>query len=125
HDERMSRNVELAVVHLLARFVYLRALDSVPVYIGCDEARFALQGHSIATTGRDVNGHRTPLFFHNTDPLIANNSSRMWWQPVLIYLIAGVLRITPLSEWSVRLPIASLAILDVWLMFAVARRLFA
>ena len=121
----MSRNLALAGVLLLAGVVYLRALDSVPVYIGWDEARFALQGHSIATTGRDLNGHRTPLFFHNTDPLIANNSSRMWWQPVLIYLIAAVLRFAPLSEWSVRLPIATLAILNVALMFAVARRLFS
>jgi 4-amino-4-deoxy-L-arabinose transferase-like glycosyltransferase len=120
----MLARVALAGVLLLAGFFYLRALDGVPVYIGWDEARFALQGHAIKTTGRDLNGHRTPLFFHNTDPLIANNSSRMWWQPVLIYLIADVLRVAPLSEWSVRLPIAALAILDVWLVYAVARRLF-
>jgi 4-amino-4-deoxy-L-arabinose transferase-like glycosyltransferase len=114
----------LAGVLLLASFLYIRALDGVPVYIGWDEARFALQGHAIATTGRDLNAHRTPLFFHNTDPLIPNNSSRIWWQPVLIYLIAAVLRVAPLSEWSVRLPIAILAILDVWLIYAIARRLF-
>jgi 4-amino-4-deoxy-L-arabinose transferase-like glycosyltransferase len=115
----------LAGVLLFASFFYLRALDGVPVYIGWDEARFALQGHSIASTGRDLNGHRTPLFFHNTDPLIPNNSSQIWWQPVLIYLIAGVLRFAPLSEWSVRLPIAALAILNVALMYAIARRLFS
>jgi 4-amino-4-deoxy-L-arabinose transferase-like glycosyltransferase len=111
-------------VLLLASFLYLRALDGVPVYIGWDEARFALQAHSIATTGRDMNAQRTPLFFHNTDPLIPNNSTEVWWQPVLIYLIAAVLRVAPLSEWSVRLPIAVLAILDVWLIYAIARRLF-
>jgi len=38
----------LAGVLLFASFVYLRDLDRVPVYIGWDEARFALQGHSIA-----------------------------------------------------------------------------
>jgi uncharacterized membrane protein len=121
----MRVRLALGGVLLLAGFFYLRALDNVPVYIGWDEARFALQGHAIATTGRDLNGHRTPLFFHNTDPLIQNNSSRIYWQPVLIYLIAGVLRFAPLSEWSVRLPIAGLAILDVWLVYAIARRLFA
>src|SRR5437879_5993519 len=121
----MSRNLALAGVLFLAGCVYLRELDRAPVYIGWDEARFALQGHSIATTGRDLNGHQTPLFFHNTDPLIPNNSSRIWWQPVLIYLIAVVLRIAPLAEWSVRVPIAALAILDVALMYAIARRLFS
>jgi len=114
----------LAGVLLFASFVYLRDLDRVPVYIGWDEARFALQGHSIASTGRDLNGHQTPLFFHNTDPLIPENSSRIWWQPVLIYLIAAVLHFAPLSEWSVRLPIALLAILNVALIYAVGRRLF-
>jgi 4-amino-4-deoxy-L-arabinose transferase-like glycosyltransferase len=121
----MRVRVALSGVLLLASFFYLRALDGVPVHIGWDEARFALQGHSIATTGRDLNGHRTPLFFHNTDPLIANNSSRIYWQPVLIYLIAAVLRFAPLSEWAVRLPIAALAIVNVGLMYAVARRLFS
>ena len=115
----------LAGVLLVAGFFYLRALDRVPVYIGWDEARFALQGHSIASTGRDLNGHRTPLFFHNTDPLIQNNSSQIWWQPVLIYLIAAVLHFAAFSEWSVRVPIAALAILDVGLVYAVARRLFS
>lgn len=114
----------LAGVLLLAAFFYLRDLDRVPVYIGWDEARFALQGHAIATTGRDLNGHRTPLFFHNTDPLIPNNDSRIWWQPFLIYAIASVLRFAPMSEWSVRLPIAALAILNVGLVYLVARRLF-
>jgi 4-amino-4-deoxy-L-arabinose transferase-like glycosyltransferase len=121
----MLARVALAGVLLLAGVVYLGALDSVPTFIGWDEARFAVQGYSIASTGRDLNGHRTPLFFHNTDPLIANNSSRMWWQPVLIYLIAVVLRFAPLSEWSVRLPIAALAIVNVGLIYAVARRLFS
>jgi hypothetical protein len=121
----MLARAALAGVLLLAGFFYFRALDRVPVYIGWDEARFALQGHAIATTGRDLNGHWMPLFFHNTDPLIPNNSSRIYWQPVLIYLIAGVLRVAPLSESAVRLPIAALAVLDVWLIYAIARRLFA
>jgi 4-amino-4-deoxy-L-arabinose transferase-like glycosyltransferase len=115
----------LAAVLLLAGFFYLKDLDRVPVYIGWDEARFALQGHAIAATGHDLNGHRTPLFFHNTDPLIPNHSSQIWWQPVLIYLIAAVLHVAPFSEWSVRLPIAALAVLDVWLVYLIARRLFA
>ena len=103
----MLARFSLIVVLLLGAFVYLHALDRVPVYIGWDEARFALQGHAIATTGRDLNGNPMPLFFHNTDPLIRNNSSGIYWQPVLIYLIAGVLRVAPLSVWSVRLPIAA------------------
>jgi 4-amino-4-deoxy-L-arabinose transferase-like glycosyltransferase len=121
----MLARLALAGVLLVAGVLYLRDLDRVPIYLGWDEARFALQGHAIATTGRDLNGHRTPLFFHNTDPLIPGSSSRIWWQPVLIYLIAAVLRVAPLSEWSVRLPIAALALLNVGLVYLIGRRLFA
>ncbi len=125
HPPGLLVRAALAGVLLLASFLHLTALGRAPVYIGWDEARFAVQGYSIATTGRDLNGHATPLFFHNTDPLILNNSSDIWWQPLLIYLTAGVLRIVPFTEWSVRLPVAGLAILNVFLIYVAARRLFA
>jgi 4-amino-4-deoxy-L-arabinose transferase-like glycosyltransferase len=121
----MLVRVALAGVLLLASILYLKNLGGAPVYIGWDEARFAVQGYSIATTGHDLNGHAAPLFFHNTDPLIHNNDSLVWWQPFLIYLIAGVLRFAPFSESFVRLPIAGLAILNVWVIYAIGRRLFA
>ena len=34
--------------------LYFRALDSLPVVVAVDEARFALHGHSIATRGTDL-----------------------------------------------------------------------
>ena len=121
----MPVRAAFAGVLLLAAALYLKDLDKAPVYIGWDEARFALQGYAIATTGHDLNGHAMPLFFHNTDPLIPNDPSPIWWQPFLIYLIAGVLRVLPLTEWAVRLPIAGLALLNVALTYAIARRIFS
>ena len=104
--------------------LYLHDLGRAPVYLGWDEARTAVQGYLLATTGRDMNGHRSPLLFHITDPLIPNHSSNTWWQPMLFYLTAGVLRVAPLAEWSVRLPNVTLALLNVWLIYLVGRRLF-
>jgi 4-amino-4-deoxy-L-arabinose transferase-like glycosyltransferase len=124
HPEPLVR-VALAGVLILASVLYLRALGEAPVNVSADEARFAVQAQSIATTGRDINGNRTPLFFHITNPLVPNNSTEVWFQPLLFYLMAAVFRLAPLSEWSTRLPTACLAILDVWLIYAVARRLFA
>lgn len=114
----------LSAVLLLGSILYLGALGKAPIHISSDEARFGTQAQSIATTGRDLTGTRTPLFFHITNPLTPPESSLRWWQPLLFYLIAGVLWLVPISEWSVRLPIASLAILDIFLIHAVARRLF-
>jgi 4-amino-4-deoxy-L-arabinose transferase-like glycosyltransferase len=124
HAEPLVRLAICAVV-LLTGVLYLWALGDAPVNIAVDEARFAVQAQSIATTGRDNNGRRAPLFFHITNPLNPDDSSPTWWQPILFYLMAAVLRFAPLSEWSVRLPTACIAILDVWLIYAVARRLFS
>ena len=51
--------------------LYLHDLGRAPVYLGWDEARTAVQGYALATTGRDMNGTPSPLFFHITDPLDA------------------------------------------------------
>ena len=124
HTEPLVR-VALAGVLLLASVLYLRDLGGAPVNIASDEARFAVQAQSIAATGRDLNGNPAPLFFHITNPLIPDDNTNVWWQPVLFYLMAAVFRVVPLSEWSARLPTVCLAVLDLWLIYAVARRLFA
>src|SRR5262249_7629495 len=74
-------------------------------------------------TGRDMNGEHTPLLFNIVDP-INRNVSATWWQPTLFYLTAAVLRFAPLALWSVRLPNVTLALLNIALIAAVARRLF-
>jgi 4-amino-4-deoxy-L-arabinose transferase-like glycosyltransferase len=117
--------VAMGAVVLFTSVLYLTALGEAPVNIGVDEARFAVHAQSIATTGRDISGNRTPLFFHITNPLSPADWSDTWWQPMLFYLLAAVFRVAPFSEWSARLPVACLAILDVWLIYAVARRLFS
>jgi 4-amino-4-deoxy-L-arabinose transferase-like glycosyltransferase len=108
----------------LASVLYLHAFGDAPIYLGGDEARFATAAHAIASTGRDLNGDRLPLFFHMTDSQAANDGSTRWYQPVLFYLIALVLKVLPLTESSVRIPTALVGLLDVLLMYVVARRLF-
>jgi 4-amino-4-deoxy-L-arabinose transferase-like glycosyltransferase len=105
--------------------LYFRALDSVPVVVTVDEARFALHAHSIVTHGTDLAGNRWPLFFHITDPLNPRIDSDTWWQPALFYLVASVFRFVPPSAWSLRLPTTILAIVNVLLIFFVARKLFS
>jgi len=43
--------------------VYATRLSYSPVYLHHDEVFFALQAHSIASTGRDVYGRFFPLYF--------------------------------------------------------------
>ena len=104
--------------------LYFRSFGVTPIYLGGDEARFATAAASIAQTGRSLNGDRTPLFFHLTDSLDAHDVGTRWYQPMLFYCMALVLKFLPLSEASIRIPTAVIGLLDVFLIYAVARRLF-
>ena len=105
--------------------LYFRALDSVPVVVAVDEARFALHARSLVERGTDLTGTRLPLFFHITDPIHPEIDSETWWQPALFYLVAAVFRFAPTAAWSLRLPTTILAIVNVMLIYLVARRLFS
>jgi 4-amino-4-deoxy-L-arabinose transferase-like glycosyltransferase len=98
------------------------------VYFGGDEAHFAVVGHAVATTGRNLNGDFLPLFFSLSDPtadLRPMPWGNTWYQPVLFYLVAAALTVAPMSEFVVRLPIAIVAgVITPILLYLVALRLF-
>ena len=77
----------------------------------------ALSGHAVSTTGRDLEGRWLPLYFFSS---VHGN----WWAPVLPYTVAAILKVVPLSEASVRAPVAIAAIGNVLLVFFAARLLF-
>ena len=111
----------------LTGFAYLSGLDRAPVYIGGDEAYFAVNGHALATTGRDLTGARLPLLFNLWDPqgdMAVQSRFRAWYQPVLFYLVALTLQVLPFNEVSVRLPMAIVGgVVSPVLMYIVAMRL--
>ncbi|HJZ78046.1 MAG TPA: glycosyltransferase family 39 protein [Vicinamibacterales bacterium] len=113
----------LAGIVACACLLYLPALATAPAYIGGDEARFATTAWSIATTGRDGFGNRMPLFFHLSDTA-ADAVGTRWYQPLLFYLVAATVRIGPFGEQSLRLPTVLIGVVDVVLIYAVARWLF-
>ncbi len=109
----------LAAVALaaLAAILYFHRLDDSPAYLTHDEVKYALQSYSIAKNGRDLNGRLLPLYF----PEQGYDAGR---DPSAIYATAIVLRAMPLSERAIRLPSVFIGLLDLVLMFFVARRLF-
>lgn len=113
----------IAAVVLATAGLYAYAVGTAPAYLGGDEARFATAASALASTGRDLTGSRLPLFFHLPDSLTAGGGTR-WYQPLLFYLMALAFRFLPFTEQSVRLPIVAIGVLDVWLIYVVARRLF-
>jgi 4-amino-4-deoxy-L-arabinose transferase-like glycosyltransferase len=108
----------------LTSALYLIGLDRLPIVLGGDEAQFAVHAESLARSGRDLNGTAFPVFIRIADPLVPNNNSGIWYQPLLFYVIAPFVKIFGVSEWAVRLPVALLALVDIWLIYAIGRRMF-
>ena len=124
---RITRRL-LLVASLTAAFaLYSHRLGEVPPYLNLDEAHFGNHAYSLATTGRDLNGNRWPLFISLEDPLgdrpvLAWGTT--WYHPVGFYLIATILAVIHPSEWSIRLPVAIVGVLNLVLIYLVGRRWF-
>jgi 4-amino-4-deoxy-L-arabinose transferase-like glycosyltransferase len=117
----MHSNLRVAsLVVLLAMAtsaLYFWRLDDTPT-LTRDEAFVSLSGHSVTATGRDLEGRRLPLYFRS-------RIDGTWWSPMLPYVIAGALKVLPLSEGTVRAPMALAAVINVVLVFFIGRLLFA
>jgi hypothetical protein len=99
---------------LVALVVGGRDLDRAPVYLYHDEAIYALNAHSILTTGRDLMGLRLPLFLHTF----------AWIPPIAIYARVLTYVFLPVTEFTTRFPGVVFFAIDVSLTYLVGRRLF-
>ena len=106
-----------AVLALGGAALYGWRLSEAPPHLEIDEVLIGLDAHAIATTGRDLAGARLPLY--------SQTATHSWYQPLVIYVTALALKLMPLSERAVRLPTVCIGVLNILLMYAVARRLFA
>ncbi|MGH9219323.1 MAG: ArnT family glycosyltransferase, partial [Vicinamibacterales bacterium] len=104
--------------------LYTYRLDAVPAYLTLDEAHFAVHAHSIARTGRNLDGQFLPLLISLEDPL--GEPMQLPWGhthylPLGMYLIAGALEVLPFNESTVRLPAALLGgFINIVLIYALA-----
>ncbi len=112
------------IVIALTSVLYLAELERLPIVLGGDEAQFAVHAESLARSGRDLNGTALPVFVRIADPLVPNHHSGIWYQPLLFYALAPFVAMFGVTEWVVRMPVAMLAVLDTWLIYAIGRRLF-
>ena len=116
--ERRTRT-SLRLLVLAVLLVYGVKLEHTPPHLHRDEVMFALQAESIASTGRDLDGHVLPLDFE-----MPTLGERVWFHPVLVYVTALFLKVLPLNGSVIRLPSVVVGTLDVLLMYFVAARLF-
>lgn len=112
----MNRFSKVILVFAVISLVYSISLDRTPVYLNRDELGFSLNAYSIARGGFDENGRFLPLYFWH--------SGVMWATPIIVYLTALFLTILPLSEITIRLPAVVIGLLDIILIFFLAKKLF-
>lgn len=116
HREVMRPLVTATVLAVGAFVLYAFQLATTPPSLSEDEIVIAMTAQSIATTGTDLFGRRWPLFLQMTEG--------SWYYPVIVYSIAFVLQVLPLSEFAIRLPTVIAGVTDVVLIYFAARVLF-
>lgn len=122
--QHTADRVCLAALLLVTAIVYTSRLGAAPPYLSADETHFALHSRQLAAAGTDLTGRAHPIFFKIVDPLAAIDKMHVWYQPFLFYVLAGAFTVAPFSESSLRLPQALIGILNIALIFLVARRIF-
>ena len=114
------RRIIPALLVLATAAIYVPRLQNAPLYLSHDEVIYSLQAHALATTGHDLSGRFLPMYIE----YLPTFGRPTWDQPMLIYAIAATLKVLPFAEHTIRLPMVFAAILDVLLLYFVARALF-
>ena len=113
---RLNSTLTLVCVALATVLLYAWRLDESSLPRQPDEMSGARQARSIATNGRDPDGRTLPLYFHAHDDV--------WLPPVPVYVMALFLKLSAMSGKATRLSAVAVGVLDVVLMFVLAKRLF-
>jgi len=104
------------LVVILASFLRLYNLGTVPVSMTDDEIRETYTAYSIAHTGRDVFGNFLPVVFK-----IDGAST---WGPVLMYIKIPFSLFLPLNSFTARFPYALASIFSVIFFYFIVKKLF-
>ena len=106
----------ITLLLIILAFVYTYSLDQVPVHLNRDELGFSLNAYSIAKTGFDENGRFFPLYFWHLGVI--------WATPIIVYTTAIFLGILPFSEITIRLPSVLIGLINIVLIYFLAKRVF-
>jgi len=98
----------LILIIFLGSFLRLWKLDKYPVSLSIDEVAIGYNAFSIWHTGKDEFGTFMPLAFRSVGD---------YKPPVLIYLTSPFVGVFGLTEFTVRLPIALISILTLFIVY--------
>ena len=106
----LTDNWTLIVILLIAVFLRLYKLGSIPPHLTSDEASLGYSAYSILKTGRDEYGELLPIIFKSFGD----------YKPGLyVYMTIPFVTILGLTEFATRLPSAMTGVLAVWLIYKI------
>src|SRR5215510_15768564 len=105
--------IVLLVLIAAGALLYMHALATTPAGFYIDESSIAYNAHAIAQTGHDEHGERWPLYFRAFGD---------YKNPVYIYLLAAIFRLTGPSITVARLLSATLGLIAALLIGLLAWR---
>lgn len=109
------RSILLVAILFFGLFLRLYQLDKIPASLFGDEIDVGYQAWSLGTTGKDYMGNTLPTFLQ---------SFSEWRTPLLSYVLSPVLAIFGPSTLSVRIPVAIMGVINIYLIFLLFRKLF-
>src|SRR3972149_7023875 len=104
----------LILIVIIALFLRLYKLDSVPVSLFGDEMDVGYQAYSVLKTGKDYYGNFLPFHFH---------SLAEWRTPLYLYSAVPTVALFGVSPLGVRLPAAVFGILGIWGFYLLVKEL--
>ena len=105
----------LFIILILAAFLRIYKLSTIPPHLTPDEAALGYNAYSILKTGRDEYGKFMPMIFKSFGD----------YKPGLyVYLTTPFVAIFGLNEFAVRLPSALAGVMAVWLIYKIVSYLF-
>lgn len=110
----MVSKILFSFILVLALFLRVYRLDSVPPSLNWDEVSLGYNAYSILKTGKDEWGEFLPLSFR------AYGDYKL---PGYVYLSVPFIALFGLNEWGVRLPSATFGVLGVIGIFLITKRL--
>lgn len=108
--------VFLLIIVVLATILRFYKLDTIPPSLSWDEAAVGYNAYTIANFGRDEWGKFFPLTFKSFEDDK---------HPIHVYFTAISVKLLGLSEFSTRFPVALFGVLNVVIIFFLARLIFS
>jgi len=105
-------HILLFIILILAAFLRIYKLSTIPPHLTPDEAALGYNAYSILKTAKDEYGNFLPIIFKSFGD----------YKPGLyVYLTVPFVAIFGLNEFAVRLPSALAGVMAVWLVYLIAQ----